>query len=169
MILEKTRSRSLIPKSKKPKYLRRTNKRLNTKRKFHAQDNETKTYKTKRTPADVARFAEACRMERLANPTPAEDAFEQILRDMGVGYEREKIWNYAGGNGFVLFDFFLPTLRIAIEVDGSSHSNQKRFDVERDKYFASIGISTIRFENAQILRTPAQVEEKIREIINERA
>jgi very-short-patch-repair endonuclease len=49
-------------------------------------------------------------------------------------------------------DFFIPSLRVAIEVDGVAHSYmvQKDRDLNRDKDFYSIGIKTIRVSNDEV-------------------
>ena len=49
-------------------------------------------------------------------------------------------------------DFFIPSLRVAIEVDGVAHSymTQKDHDVCRDKDFYSIGIKTVRISNNEV-------------------
>lgn len=49
-------------------------------------------------------------------------------------------------------DFFIPSLRVAVEVDGVAHSymTQKDRDANRDKDFHSIGIKTIRISNSEV-------------------
>lgn len=106
MFLSKERSRSRIPKPSKPKYLKRSRKPISRKSRFKSNENIFKTYHTKRTPADVIKFAEACRLERLRNPTPAEDACSELLFDMGLKHEREKIHYYNTGTAFIIIDFY---------------------------------------------------------------
>lgn len=56
-------------------------------------------------------------------------------------------------NGKIYFlDFFIPSLRTAIEVDGISHSlyNNSDKDRNRDKDFKTIGIKTIRISNDEV-------------------
>lgn len=55
-------------------------------------------------------------------------------------------------NGKIYFlDFFIPSLRIALEVDGESHESLLKHekDKERDSNFKSIGIKTIRISNSE--------------------
>ena len=49
-------------------------------------------------------------------------------------------------------DFFIPSLRVAIEVDGVAHSymRQKDKDLSRDCDFKSIGVKTIRISNDEV-------------------
>lgn len=49
-------------------------------------------------------------------------------------------------------DFFIPSIRVALEVDGISHSYmyQKDKDMNRDSDFKSIGVKTIRISNDEV-------------------
>lgn len=56
-------------------------------------------------------------------------------------------------NGKIYFlDFFIPSLRIAIEVDGGSHSwyDHPNKDSNRDMDFKTIGVKTIRISNDEV-------------------
>lgn len=56
-------------------------------------------------------------------------------------------------NGEIYFlDFFIPSLRIAIEVDGVSHSwyDHPNKDSNRDMDFKTIGVKTIRISNDEV-------------------
>lgn len=52
---------------------------------------------------------------------------------------------------FYFLDFFIPSLRTAIEVDGDYHylMNQAEKDCNREKDFNTIGIKTIRISNSE--------------------
>ncbi|HIY88143.1 MAG TPA: endonuclease domain-containing protein [Candidatus Bacteroides pullicola] len=55
-------------------------------------------------------------------------------------------------NGKIYFlDFFIPSLRIALEVDGPSHDSmlKREKDKDRDSAFKSIGVKTIRISNPE--------------------
>jgi len=64
-----------------------------------------------------------------------------------------------------ILDFYCPSLRLAIEVDGSIHDeNEIRLkDEERDQVLLAIGIYTLRFKNQQIFDALPSVLKKIRE------
>lgn len=49
-------------------------------------------------------------------------------------------------------DFFIPSLRVAIEVDGVAHSYMRQVDKDfsRDNDFRSIGVKTIRISNDEV-------------------
>ena len=59
-------------------------------------------------------------------------------------------------------DFYCPKLKLAIEIDGSSHlldQNIKR-DIRKDHYLKSIGIEVIRIEDSAVKSNmPAVIEE----------
>jgi very-short-patch-repair endonuclease len=49
-------------------------------------------------------------------------------------------------------DFYCPTLRIAIEVDGGQHAEQtKKTDERRDRWLAEKGVEVIRYWNNDLL------------------
>lgn len=55
-------------------------------------------------------------------------------------------------NGKIYFlDFFIPSIRAAIEVDGDYHSIDSQYnkDSDRDKNFKTIGIRTYRIQNSE--------------------
>lgn len=153
----------------KPQRKKKPPKPLNRKRKFHAKTNELKVYKAKYTPEQVLAYSKDCRARRLANPTREEQAFREILIDHpfyfreGREFEREHIEYYPGG--FAIFDFFFAKHALAIEIDGNAHRTQVVYDRERDNYFASQTIKTIRFENKTILKNKAQVIQTIQEAL----
>lgn len=169
-MIEKTRSRSKIPKPKKTPWSQKPHKPLATKRKFNAQDNPTKTYQAKHSQEEVKDFACAARRSRLQKRTEAELQCDRILQEgLGCIFEREKIIYYARGTKFIIVDFLIKTkdLSIAIEIDGFTHLKQFRYDAGRDLYLSSRhGIRTIRFTNQEILVHGPAVLEKIRELMD---
>ncbi len=52
---------------------------------------------------------------------------------------------------FVL-DFYAPSIRLAIELDGGHHALQQPEDQAKDRYLASLGIRTFRFWNCDVDR-----------------
>ena len=67
---------------------------------------------------------------------------------------------------FYVLDFYCPRLRLAIEIDGDSHFiNQEAidYDKERQDYIENLGITFLRFTNAQVNQSNDDV---INEITN---
>ena len=56
--------------------------------------------------------------------------------------------------GKYIADFYCAAAKIIIELDGSQHYEQtgKERDAERDAYFASLGITVLRYSNLDVLK-----------------
>ncbi len=56
------------------------------------------------------------------------------------------------GVGNYIIDFYCPKLKLAIEVDGATHSTEIEIknDLIREKYITRFGIKVIRYTNAEI-------------------
>ncbi len=79
--------------------------------------------------------------------TPAERKLWAYLRGdklNGVNFRRQ----HAIGN--YIPDFVSIKKKLIIELDGSQHLEQAAYDVERSKYFESLGYKVIRFWNNQV-------------------
>jgi len=63
---------------------------------------------------------------------------------------------------FVL-DFYCPSERLAIELDGTVHDdpNQVSYDEERTNFLTSKHIRVVRIKNEQMLQAPERVVEFI--------
>ena len=65
----------------------------------------------------------------------------------GLQFHRQKpLGNY-------IVDFYCPSVRLVIEIDGSQHyqSDGKRNDAIRDDYLKSLGLCVLRFSNLDVL------------------
>ena len=143
-----------VPKlGKKPKA---TPKPLPRRGPFRVKDNPFKVYR--QPNQEMVASAYRRRTEHLANPGSCEEAFNDILKSIGLvenrDYERESICFYPGS--YVLFDFFFKSRRLAFEIDGSAHDDrgQKNHDEGRDQYFARRGVKTVRIKNRVVLTRP---------------
>lgn len=79
----------------------------------------------------------------LKKRTIREMRVSQILKQINLGFIEEKIiCPY-------IVDFFIPRLRLAVEIDGAVHNRniQKEKDYKKDEYILSIGIMIHRFRN----------------------
>lgn len=63
---------------------------------------------------------------------------------MGYRFLRQKII------GNYIVDFFCPVLGLAIEIDGTSHSNKKGYDKFREEYLKLSGFRVLRFSNLDV-------------------
>jgi len=81
-----------------------------------------------------------------ADATKAENLLWQALRNRqlaGLKFKRQ-----VPLGGYIL-DFVCFEARLIVEVDGGQHSESRR-DTERDAYFESQGLSTLRFWNDEV-------------------
>jgi very-short-patch-repair endonuclease len=89
------------------------------------------------------------RQELRNNMPPAEVILWQRLRGKQLlGYKFRRQYSV----GPYVLDFYCPTLRLAIELDGDSHfwDGAKQKDRERDEYIRGCGIHVLRFLNPDV-------------------
>ena len=99
------------------------------------------------------RLIEQARQMR-AEPTPAEALLWKKLRKRQLGelkFRRQHIIHY------FIVDFYCPTAKLAIEIDGPVHDEQEEYDEERDKILQELGYQVVRFKNADVERNLDQV------------
>jgi very-short-patch-repair endonuclease len=80
------------------------------------------------------------------NPTPAERLLWQAFRRKsfaGLKVRRQVPF------GPYILDFYIPSVRVAIEVDGESHV-ESTSDVQRDIWLAAQSVRTLRFWNNEV-------------------
>ena len=87
-------------------------------------------------------------------PTKPERLAARALRECDDEPIRQAYFMIRGRSYFL--DFFFPNRMIAIEIDGSSHTQRKGHDRRRDADFRSIGIRTIRVSNRDVMNGKLQ-------------
>lgn len=74
------------------------------------------------------------------------------------------------GIGNFIVDFYCPTKKLVVELDGSQHLENKEYDEGRRWYFESLGIKEIRFWNSEVEKNISEVmmkiEKKLRQPLN---
>lgn len=98
--------------------------------------------------------------------TEAEQLLWKHIRNdsLGVRFRRQ----YGIGN--YITDFYSPSLKLVIELDGSQHFTPEalEYDKIREEFMKSFGIKTLRFNNNDVMSNIEGVLEVLRkEIINE--
>ncbi len=99
------------------------------------------------------------------NPTYTEKILWNSLRRRqicDVRFLRQYSVNY-----FVI-DFYAPKIKLAIEVDGSSHIGKEDYDKARQEYIEDFGIEVIRFTNENVTRNINKVVAQIEEVVKSR-
>ena len=107
----------------------------------------------RKTPGEAPDFDDrhaAADARRLA-PTEAEAELERILRSLGGGAlagEFRREWPV----GDWTLDFYFPSVRLAIEVDGGYHRAQWRWrlDLAKNRDLEARGITVLRLANAEV-------------------
>ena len=70
------------------------------------------------------------------------------------------------GIGQFIVDFYCPELRLAIELDGDSHFNNKEvleYDKRRQEYIERVNIKFLRFTNNEVFESLEGVIQAIQE------
>ena|SRR3990172_5680104 len=101
--------------------------------------------------------------EHRRNPTPAEKALYKGLKVVYPELRLQKGIMLEVGRFYIL-DLFLPSCKIAIEADGSSHKNNADYDKHRDALLERKGIKTLRFSNDEIF---ADIQDVVTRIVRE--
>ena len=70
-------------------------------------------------------------------------------------------------NRFII-DFYSPKIKLAIEVDGSSHIGKEEYDLARQNYIETFGIEFIRFTNEQVMGNTDKVIAEIKKVVTNR-
>lgn len=80
-----------------------------------------------------------------------------FLKTLPVSVRRQKVF------GHYIVDFYIPDAKLVIELDGSQHYEEqgKSEDVQRDEYLNSLGLTVLRYSNADVNARFAAVCEEI--------
>jgi len=118
-----------------------------------------------RTKVRARTITKAKKMRK--NPTPAEKELWQHLRCRRAGGLRFK--RQAVIYGYIA-DFYCPSRKLAVEVDGLIHSKRavSQRDRLRTRHLRGFGIKVIRFTNGQVLANVSRVVQVIIEVADKR-
>ncbi|RMF68366.1 MAG: endonuclease domain-containing protein [Cyanobacteria bacterium J069] len=95
------------------------------------------------TTPDIEQAAKHLRKHQ----TPAEPRLWEALRNKklhGLRFRRQH------PVGKFIADFYCPSCKLVIELDGETHAHQADYDTARTQEMAAYGYHVIRFENQQI-------------------
>jgi len=110
---------------------------------------------------------------------PVTKEYRQLLRRTETASER-MLWKYLRGkqldgyrfrqqHGFgpYILDFYCPSLRSCIELDGEVHDSPeaKQHDCDRTVFLNQNRISVLRFRNEEVENNMGEVLQRIREFI----
>ena len=102
--------------------------------------------------------------DRQKNPTRAEKKLETILNELGGGSLKGKFSREHVISGKWIVDFFFHEIRLAIEVDGSSHNSnyQKQKDAIKELDARRLYITVLRITNSQVFGNRQDLVNKLR-------
>ncbi|MBP9803254.1 MAG: endonuclease domain-containing protein [Candidatus Pacebacteria bacterium] len=92
--------------------------------------------------------------------TKEESLLWAKVRNSQLGFKIKRQYSV----GPYVLDFYCASKKIAIEIDGAQHLEEKEYDILRSEYLANFGIKVIRFWNSEINKN---IEEVILKIKNE--
>jgi len=97
------------------------------------------------------------------NMTYCEKIVWLNLRKRQLGYRFLRQYSV---DHFVI-DFYCPDLKLAIEVDGASHNDpeQKKYDIQRQKYLEEFNIKFVRIKDEEFQSNPNKAFMKIEDTI----
>ena len=92
--------------------------------------------------------------------TKAEKILWKKLRsnNLGIKFRRQHPVD------MYILDFYAPKTKLAIELDGSIHKENKEYDKERTRYLESKKIKVVRFWNSEVENNLENVLNKIRNL-----
>lgn len=64
-------------------------------------------------------------------------------------FKKQRIFEDQRYKKAYIVDFYIPELKLAIEIDGSSHNSQQTYDAVRTSFLATRGIKVIRYQNEE--------------------
>ena len=99
----------------------------------------------------------------LNNSIPVKEELHRRLTQKGYYFLQDhRINNYT-------FDFYCPTFKIAIEIDGYAHefSDVYNLDAPKKLHIHSLGITVLRFTDHQILVDIEEIFRALKHLINQ--
>lgn len=88
----------------------------------------------------------------IKNATQSEIEFKKILDENNIYYMFQKA--FIQGNNYVIVDFYLPKLKLCIEIDGGYHDTEKqqKRDKNKDYYLTKQrNFKVLRIKNEDVI------------------
>jgi len=80
------------------------------------------------------------------NATPQEILIWSRLRNNQLGYKFRRQHSF----GNYIADFYCREKKVIIEIDGSQHLDQEKYDLRRTEFFESLGLKVLRSWNNEV-------------------
>jgi very-short-patch-repair endonuclease len=121
------------------------------------------TYKRSKTDIHTLPELRTFRTELRAHLTPAEASFWNLVKNSRLDGRKFRRQHSVGK---YILDFYCPSERLGIELDGEVHFNEvaAEYDYERKLFVQQFGIKVIRFENRLVFEERGFVVQRIRSL-----
>lgn len=102
---------------------------------------------------DITKNFKTRKDELIVNSTESVNYFELLLIKNNIYYIKEKCFFSECADLFYA-DFYIPRLRLTIEIDGGYHNNESRkyLDKVKENFLIERNILTIRFKNEDVFK-----------------
>jgi very-short-patch-repair endonuclease len=90
-------------------------------------------------------------------PTASELVFQKFLKEK---YPNVKFKTQHVIEPYII-DFYFPTIKLALELDGCSHDDKEEYDNNRNKFLVDRGIAVLHARNHVALDRPEDIMETI--------
>jgi len=77
----------------------------------------------------------------------------------GINFNRQKII------GNYIVDFYVPSLSLVIEIDGSSHHYKEEYDHERESFFNLLGLNVFKVSDMDVKMNLSRILYNLRDFI----
>ncbi|MBD2110227.1 MULTISPECIES: DUF559 domain-containing protein [Cyanophyceae] len=114
----------------------------------------------------TTRSIEQAARELRQNLTPAETRLWKALRGRQLNGLRFRCQHPVGR---FIVDFYCPSCKLVIEVDGSVHNQQEAYDKARTEHLQDFGYCVLRFSNAEVVNNLAVVLDRIAQVAESRS
>jgi very-short-patch-repair endonuclease len=76
-----------------------------------------------------------------------------------INFNRQKII------GNYIVDFYVPSLSLVIEIDGSSHNYKEEYDFRREEFLKSLGLIVYKIPDLEVKRNLSWILEGLKDFI----
>ena len=108
----------------------------------------------RKKPRGHKRVAKFAKLMRLDKATYHERSARYILRDIclvnNLTVKNQKTFHNKREKKWYIVDFYIPELKLVIEIDGNSHLESVVYDNVRTEFLESIGNTVVRFWNKEV-------------------
>jgi very-short-patch-repair endonuclease len=77
----------------------------------------------------------------------------------GINFNRQKII------GNYIVDFYVPSLSLVIEIDGSSHNYKEEYDFRREEFLKSFGLTVYNIPDLEVKKNLSWIMEGLKDFI----